>query len=265
MTFALPIDAIKADFIQAIKNHSTIVLSAEPGAGKSTQLPLWLLAEKCLSGGKVYLVQPRRIAAKNIAHYLAKQLGQQVGQKVGYRLRDDTKVSNNTQLEVITEGVLIQIIQNDPELAGVSMIILDEFHERSLQADIAFALLRDVQLGLRDDLKLLLMSATLANETLRKVLPEANFLQCAGRSYPISYSYQPIKHIQRWKDQAISIILQAVKLHSCSILVFLPGSGDIQYLAKALAQQLPSNILLCPLYGTLPLAEQLLLISGLWR
>ena len=154
MSKILPIEAIKSSLLSALNTHNTLVLSAPPGAGKSTCLPLWLLDVEEFSSKKIYLLQPRRIAAKNIATYLAKQFGEPVGKTVGYRLRNDNKVSASTRLEVITEGILTQIIQNDAELADCALIVLDEFHERSLHADLAFALARDVQQNLNEDLKI---------------------------------------------------------------------------------------------------------------
>lgn len=259
MTTLLPIDAIKTQFITTLNSNNTLLLSAQPGAGKSTRVPLWLLDEWLVDEnikGKIYLVQPRRLAAKSIAYYLAQECGEKVGQRVGYRLRDDICVSKNTQLEVITEGILIQIIQHDPELLTTALVIMDEFHERSLQADIAFALLRDVQTGLNDQLKLVLMSATLASEKLISHLPDAVYLSCEGRSYPITIEYQPTKNSLYWRQHALNVIEQATFQHQDSILVFLPGSGDIRFMLNQLQGRLPSNIELCPLYGTLPLAAQ---------
>jgi ATP-dependent helicase HrpB len=252
----LPIDNIKADFLSALKSNITLILSAEPGAGKSTRLPLWLLENDVNIEGKIYLLQPRRVAAKNIAFFLASQLNEPVGKTVGYRLRNESKVSKNTRLEVITEGILVQIMQEDPELLNVSMIIFDEFHERSLQADLAFALARDIQQGLRDDLTMLLMSATLASNELQQALPDAYRLKTTGRSFSVSVEYQPIKNIRSWRDQATSVIQQTLFTHKGSILVFLPSSGDIRYLASALENSVSDALVVCPLYGDLSLAEQ---------
>jgi len=252
----LPIDNIKDDVISTLKQHNTLLLTAPPGAGKSTQLPLWLLALDCLAGEKIYLLQPRRIAAKNIACYLASQLGEKVGETVGYRLRNESKVSKNTRLEVITEGILTQIIQHDAELSNCGLIVFDEFHERSLNADLAFALTRDVQLGLRDDLKILLMSATLATDSIKQKLPEAVCLESQGRSFPVEISYQAPTNARLWREHALSVLKSVVYSHQGSILVFLPGTGDIRYLAEQLSAFMPESMLLCPLYGDLSLTEQ---------
>ena len=255
MPTPLPIDAIKEDFLNALNTHQTLVLTAPPGAGKSTRLPLWLLDVQPLSGKKVYILQPRRIAAKNIACYLAEQLGETVGKTIGYRLRNDTKVSAETRIEVITEGILTQIIQKAPELTDCGMIILDEFHERSLHADLAFALSRDIQQGLRDDLIIMLMSATLVEEGLLAQLPDAIALKSEGRSYPVDISYRPPGNAREWREHALQVIKQCANTHRGSILVFLPGVADIRYLEQQLTG-LADNVLLCPLYGELSLRQQ---------
>lgn len=255
-TVPLPIEAIQSQFCQTITQHNTVILSAPPGAGKSTCLPLWLLALSEFSGQKIYLLQPRRLAVKNIASYLASQLNEPVGNTVGYRLRNDNKVSKNTRLEVITEGILTQIIQHDAELSGCALVVFDEFHERSLHGDLAFALTRDVQQGLRDDLKILLMSATLDSDYLAKALPDAKILVSEGRCFPIEYTYQAPANIQRWRDHAISVIKQQAVNHQGSILVFLPGVGDIRFIAQSLKQYCPDDLLLCPLFGELTLQQQ---------
>ena len=161
----LPIFEVAGSVVTALKQCPQVLLHAPTGAGKSTALPLYLLQQNIFDG-KIILLEPRRIAAKSIAYRLASQLNEEVGKTVGYRMRAESKVSQQTRLEVITEGVLTRMLQQDPELAGVSLVILDEFHERSLQADLALALLLDVQSGLRDDLRLLVMSATLDNQKL---------------------------------------------------------------------------------------------------
>jgi ATP-dependent helicase HrpB len=266
MSLDLPINAIKNDFLTALATHQTLILSAPPGAGKSTCLPLWLLDVAAFKDKKIYLLQPRRIAAKNIACYLAEQLGEPVGQRIGYRLKNDSKVSKNTQLEVITEGILTQIIQHDPELSDCGLIVLDEFHERSLHADLAFALARDVQQGLRDDLSIVLMSATLASEQLLTKLPDAIALSSEGRSYPVEIAYQAPTVLRTqahgynqhnaWRVHALNVIKQQAQSHQGSILVFLPGVADIRFLAQGLQGEVPDNMSLNPLYGELSIKEQ---------
>ena len=255
-TQILPIEDIKADVIVALNQYQTLLLTAPPGAGKSTCLPLWLLDLPCLSAKKIYLLQPRRLAAKNIACYLSKQLGENVGETVGYRLRNESKSSKNTRLEVITEGILTQIIQHDAELSDCGLVVFDEFHERSLNADLAFALTRDIQQGLREDLKILLMSATLATEAINQQLPDAIALESKGRSYPVDISYQAPSNTRFWRQHALSVVKSLINSHQGSILVFLPGTGDIRYLVEQLQPFMPASTALCPLYGELSLQQQ---------
>ena len=253
---SLPIEAIKTQFCQTLSEHNTVVLSAPPGAGKSTCLPLWLLTLEALAGQKVYLLQPRRLAVKNIATYLASQLNESVGETVGYRLRNETKVSKKTRLEVITEGILTQIIQHDAELSHCALVVFDEFHERSLHGDLAFALTRDVQQGLRNDLKILLMSATLDIDNLVKALPDAKSLSSEGKCSPVDIIYDAPVNSHRWRDHALNVIKKNALSHQGSILVFLPGVADIRFIAQALADSIADDLLLCPLFGDLTLKQQ---------
>ena len=256
VTTSLPIEAIKQQFCQSLDEQNTLILSAPPGAGKSTCLPLWLLTLPSLANKKIYLLQPRRLAVKNIATFLAAQLKEKVGETVGYRLRNDSKTSTSTRLEVITEGILTQIIQKDAELLGTALVVFDEFHERSLQGDLAFALTREVQTELRDDLKILLMSATLDIEYLSQALPDAYLLNSEGRSYPIEVSYQVPRAHQRWREHALAVIKDKMYNHIGSILVFLPGVADIRFLLDSLMAQKVEGVKICPLFGELSLKEQ---------
>lgn len=253
---SLPIEAIKTQFCQTLAKHNTVVLSAPPGAGKSTCLPLWLLNINEFSGQKIYLLQPRRLAVKNIASYLAHQLNEVVGNTVGYRLRNENKTSKSTRLEVITEGILTQIIQKDVELSGSALVVFDEFHERSLHGDLAFSLTRDVQQGLREDLKILLMSATLDIDNIVKALPDAMPISSAGKSYPVDISYDSPINSKRWREHALRVIKTQSEKHQGSILVFLPGVADIRFIAQSLKDYIPDDLLLCPLYGDLTLKQQ---------
>ena len=253
---SLPIEAIQEQFCQTLSEQNTVILSAPPGAGKSTCLPLWLLNLKALSGKKVYLLQPRRLAVKNIAAYLAKQLNEAVGDTVGYRLRNETKISKSTRLEVITEGILTQIIQSDVELDDCGLVVFDEFHERSLHGDLAFALTRDVQQGLRDDLKILLMSATLDISNLAHLLPDAKSIASEGKSFPVDVIYDVPANNHRWREHALNVVKAQSFQHKGSILVFLPGIADIRFIEQSLSGALPDDLLLCPLYGNLTLKQQ---------
>jgi ATP-dependent helicase HrpB len=252
----LPIQAIKSEFCQSLTDHNTIILSAPPGAGKSTCLPLWLLSLPALANKKIYLLQPRRLAVKNIAQFLAFQLDEKVGDTIGYRLRNETNVSKYTRLEVMTEGVLTQIIQSDPELSHVALIIFDEFHERSLQGDLAFSLTREVQTVFRSDLKLLLMSATLDIDYLCEALPEAKLLQSEGRSFPVELNYLAPKNSYRWREHALTVISDKMLHHQGSILVFVAGMSDIHFLLERLRIITPEQVNLCALFGELSLREQ---------
>ena len=185
---SLPVAAVLPELLTALDCAPQVLLSAPTGAGKSTWLPLQLLAHPGING-KIILLEPRRLAARNVAQRLAELLNEKPGDTVGYRMRAQNCVGPNTRLEVVTEGVLTRMIQRDPELSGVGLVILDEFHERSLQADLALALLLDVQQGLRDDLKLLIMSATLDNDRLQQMLPEAPVVISEGRSFPVERRY----------------------------------------------------------------------------
>ncbi|STM57641.1 ATP-dependent helicase HrpB [Escherichia coli] len=199
---SLPVAAVLPELLTALDCAPQILLSAPTGAGKSTWLPLQLLAHPGING-KIILLEPRRLAARNVAQRLAELLNEKPGDTVGYRMRAQNCVGPNTRLEVVTEGVLTRMIQRDPELSGVGLVILDEFHERSLQADLALALLLDVQQGLRDDLKLLIMSATLDNDRLQQMLPEAPVVISEGRSFPVERHYLPLPAHQRF-DEAVA-------------------------------------------------------------
>ena len=199
---SLPVAAILPELLQALSAAPQVLLNAPTGAGKSTWLPLQILRHGGVSG-KIILLEPRRLAARNVAQRLAELLGEKPGETVGYRMRADTCVSDATRLEVVTEGILTRMLQQDPELSGVGLVILDEFHERSLQADLALALLLDVQQGLRDDLRLLIMSATLDNDRLRALLPDAPVIVSEGRAFPVERRYLSLSAHQRF-DEAVA-------------------------------------------------------------
>ncbi len=251
----LPIFDVTENIVTALKQFPQVLLHAPTGAGKSTALPLYLLQQN-LFDGKIILLEPRRIAAKSIAYRLANQLNEEVGNTVGYRMKAESKVSSKTRLEVVTEGVLNRMLQQDPELAGVSLVILDEFHERSLQADLALALLLDVQMGLRDDLRVLIMSATLDNQKLTALLPDAPMISAEGRSYPVERAYFPINTHQPFEQEIATMALRLLAQEAGSMLIFLPGSAEIVRVADILKDKVDDNVLLFSLYGALSLAEQ---------
>ncbi|MCK7116454.1 ATP-dependent helicase HrpB [Enterobacter bugandensis] len=252
---SLPVAVVLPELLAALQHAPQVLLNAPTGAGKSTWLPLQILKEGKIAG-KIILLEPRRLAARNVAQRLAELLNEKPGETVGYRMRAETCVGPSTRLEVVTEGILTRMLQNDPELNGVGLVILDEFHERSLQADLALALLLDVQQGLRDDLRLLIMSATLDNERLRQALPDAPVISLEGRAFPVERRYQPLPAHQRF-DEAVAIATaDLLRQAPGSLLLFLPGVGEIQRVQERLASRVGSDVLLCPLYGALSLTEQ---------
>ena len=252
---SLPVAAVLPELLSALQHAPQVLLNAPTGAGKSTWLPLQILAEGNING-RIILLEPRRLAARNVAQRLAELLGEKPGETVGYRMRAETCVGPNTRLEVVTEGILTRMIQRDPELSGVGLAILDEFHERSLQADLALALLLDVQQGLRDDLKLLIMSATLDNERLQRLLPEAPVIVSEGRAFPVERRFLPLPAHQRFDEAVAVAAAELLRSENGSMLLFLPGVGEIQRVQERLAERVASDVILCPLYGALPLSEQ---------
>ncbi|CNL09640.1 ATP-dependent RNA helicase HrpB [Yersinia aldovae] len=252
---ALPVGEVLSEILSALRTSPQVLLHAPTGAGKSTWLPLQILKYSGLPG-RIIMLEPRRLAAKNVAYRLAQQLGEQPGQTVGYRMRAESKSGPNTRLEVVTEGILTRMLQQDAELTGVSLVILDEFHERSLQADLALALLLDVQQGLRNDLKLLIMSATLDNLRLSALLPSAPAIVSAGRSFPVDRSYQPLSSHERLEDGVANRVKRLLNEQTGSLLLFLPGVSEIHRVMERLHGQVARDTDLCPLYGALPLSEQ---------
>ncbi|EQB5943146.1 ATP-dependent helicase HrpB [Citrobacter freundii] len=252
---SLPVAAVVPELLTALDASTQVLLTAPTGAGKSTWLPLRLLEHGGIKG-RIILLEPRRLATRNVAQRLAELLNEKPGETVGYRMRAQSCVGSQTRLEVVTEGVLTRMIQRDPELTGVGLVILDEFHERSLQADLALALLLDVQQGLRDDLKLLIMSATLDNGRLQQLLPDAPMIISEGRTFPVERRYQPLAAHLRF-DEAVAIATAELLRHeSGSLLLFLPGVGEILRVQEQLVTRVGGDVVLCPLYGALTLAEQ---------
>lgn len=258
----LPIQQHLDHICTTLQHHNSLVLQAEPGAGKSTAVPIALLKANFLKGKKIIMLEPRRVAVKSLAFYLSKLLGESVGQTVGYKVRNDSMVSANTQLEIVTEGILTRKIQHYPELADVGLIIFDEFHERSIHSDLSLMLALEVQEAYRMDLKLLVMSATINVNQISTYLNGAPTLYCEGRSYPVATKYLD-KTKRHLPDQVITTIKQ-VLLNKCSgdILVFLPGVSDIRKCIDKAQMQLSGNILCLPLYGAQPLHEQERVLNG---
>ncbi|MFV0548060.1 MAG: ATP-dependent helicase HrpB [Limnobaculum xujianqingii] len=258
---SLPVSEVLQPLLDALQHSPCVLLQAPPGAGKSTWLPLRLLEQSSWLSGRIIMLEPRRLAARSVAQRLAQQLNQPVGECIGYRMRSESLSGPATRLEVVTEGVLIRMLQQDPMLEDVSLVILDEFHERSLQADLALSLLLDVQSGLRDDLKLLIMSATLDNQRLQQFLPDAPVISAEGRSFAVERHYLSLPASGYFEDKVAQAVRQIVNQHSGSMLLFLPGVAEIRRVCDLLSGSLTEDIDLCPLYGALSLAEQQKAIS----
>ncbi|MCC5865390.1 MAG: ATP-dependent helicase HrpB [Wenzhouxiangella sp.] len=246
----LPIDTELPALLAAMAEHACVLLSAPPGAGKTTRVPLALLDAPWVAGRRILMLEPRRLAARSAARYMARSLGEPVGQRVGYRTRLDTRVSAATRIEVVTEGVLTRMVQSDPALTEVACVIFDEFHERSLNADLGLALVRESQQALREDLRVLVMSATLAVEALSKLLDDPPLIESEGRSFPVQVHYRPCSRGKPLISHTAATIRHALDQEDGSLLVFLPGIGEIRRLVEQLGE-LPGNCQLCPLYGNL--------------
>ncbi|HEX7731330.1 MAG TPA: ATP-dependent helicase HrpB, partial [Rhodanobacter sp.] len=237
-----------------------LVLEAPPGAGKTTQVPLALLDAPWLDGRKIVMLEPRRIAARAAAQFMARQLGEEVGQTVGYRIRFEARAGAATRIEVVTEGILTRLIQDDPELAGVGAILFDEFHERHLAGDLGAALALDVQATLRPDLRLVVMSATLDGERVARWL-EAPRLASPGRSFPVRVEHPPARAQESVEHHLARVAKQALAENEGDVLAFLPGRREIAR-AQALLEETLSlrereeNLEIVPLHGELSLAEQ---------
>ena len=258
---SLPIDEVLPALRLALAERHETVLEAPPGAGKTTRVPLALLNEPWLAGQKILMLEPRRLAARAAAERLASELGEKVGQTVGYRIRLDSKVGPETRIEVVTEGILTRRLQHDPALEGVGLLIFDEFHERSLDADLALALSLNGRELFRDEqpLKILLMSATLEGERLASLLDDAPILRSEGRMYPVAMRWgRPFVPGEFIEPRVVQTVLDAINDESGGLLVFLPGQAEIRRVNQQLADALGSrsDILLCPLHGELDLAAQ---------
>lgn len=251
-----PVSEILPPLASALAAGNRAVVSAPPGAGKTTLIPLYLLDQPWRGDGKIILLEPRRLAARAAAARMASLLGEQVGQTVGYRMRLDNRISASTRIEVVTEGVFARMILEDPELSGISAVLFDEFHERSLDADFGLALALDCQSGFRDDLRLIVMSATLDVERVAALMDGPPVLESAGRGFPIDVRYRDRPGTERIEDSMVSAILDAHAVDAGSILAFLPGQAEIRRVAERLEGRLPSATVIAPLYGNLSQSEQ---------
>ncbi|MGE0151655.1 MAG: ATP-dependent helicase HrpB [Reyranellaceae bacterium] len=252
---SLPVEDIVPEFLAVLRAGGNAVVQAPPGAGKSTLLPLKLLDQAWLDGGRILMLEPRRLAARMVARRLAQNLGQEVGRTVGFRVRDEARVGRETRLEVVTEGILTRLLQADPELPGVGAILFDEFHERSLQADLGLALALDVQQSLRPELRLVAMSATLDGQAVSALLGNAPILTSDGRLFPVETRYLPPSGGVAMEAAMAQAVRRAVRENEGDVLAFLPGAGEIRRVQRLLEEgALAADVL--PLYGELPPAEQ---------
>ncbi|MFS8148440.1 ATP-dependent helicase HrpB [Rhizobium sp. BR 249] len=252
----LPVSHVLPAVGAALAERGRAILSAPPGAGKTTLVPLYLLDQAWRGDGKIILLEPRRLAARAAASRMASLIGEQVGETIGYRMRLDNRISAATRVEVVTEGVFARMILDDPELSGVSAVLFDEFHERSLDADFGLALALDVQSALRDDLRILVMSATLDVERVAALLDHPPVIESLGRSFPIDIRYQDRPGGERIEDAVTRAIINAHADEDGSMLAFLPGQAEITRTVERLQGRFGPETLIAPLYGNLSQKEQ---------
>jgi len=248
----LPIDDALPELRAALEAHRSVVLQAPPGAGKTTHVPLALLDEAWLAGRSILILEPRRLAARAACARMAELRGETAGEMVGYRIRFDAKVSAKTRIEVLTEGILTRRLQTDPELKNVGLVIFDEFHERHLHADLALALCLDSQRALREDMKILVMSATLDGESISKLLGDTPIVTSEGRRYPVDIRYLPRDPSGPLPPLVCDAVRTALENNEGDVLVFLPGAWEIRRTQELLEAKIPANVDVHPLYGDLP-------------
>ncbi len=256
---ALPIDPLLPDLRATLRDYASAVLQAPPGAGKTTRVPLALLDEAWLGDQRIVMLEPRRLAARAAAQRMAATLGERVGRTVGYRVRMDTRIGKETRIEVVTEGVLTRMLQSDPALDGTGLVIFDEFHERNLPSDLGLAFALETQSALRDDLRLLVMSATLDGARVAALLDGAPLLTSEGRAFPVETHYLDRMPEPHWRIEghAVAAVHRALEEHEGDVLVLLPGAGEIRRAEQALADaDLPPRTAVAPLYGNLPREAQ---------
>ncbi len=253
----LPVATVMDELMSALARDSGAVLQAPPGAGKTTLVPLALRDQPWLDGRRILMLEPRRLAARAAAGRMASLLGESVGQTVGYSMRMDRRIGPRTRIEVVTEGVLTRCLQSDPALTDVGLVIFDEFHERSLQADLGLSLCLDIQGVLNDDLRLLVMSATLDSGTVAAFLGNVPVISCRGRTYPVETRYGAPRRRSGLEEQVAAVIRQAADAHDKSILVFLPGAAEIGRVARRLQRaDLGEQWVVTSLFGRLSRREQ---------
>lgn len=251
----LPIDDVLDALTTALQAEGRAVLMAPPGAGKTTRIPLALLP---VINGRIVMLEPRRLAARTAAERMAQTLGEKAGETVGYRIRGEAKLSKATRIEVVTEGILTRMLQTDPELSGIGAVIFDEFHERSLNADLGLALTWEVRQALRDDLALVVMSATLDAAPVAALLDDAPVIRSEGRAFPVETRWldAPVPKKQRLEQATADLVVKAVSEAEGSALVFLPGEGEIRRVQSLLEGRVPADCAIRPLFGAMKFAEQ---------
>jgi len=260
----LPIEAILPELKAVLARGSAAVVQAPPGAGKTTYVPLALMHEEWLEGRTILMLEPRRLAARVAAARMAALIDEPVGRTVGYRIRLDSKVGPQTRIEVLTEGILTRRIQDDPVLEGVGLVIFDEFHERSLHADLGLALCLDSQAAVRRDLRIVVMSATLEGVAVAGLLGQAPVLRASGRTYPVVTRYLPPARMDVREGgfavperDVVRAVQAALAEHAGNVLVFLPGAPEIRRVAGLLVESgLGPDTIVAPLYGMLPREAQ---------
>src|SRR5262245_24589201 len=252
MDMPLPIDEALPALTTGLRATNCAVLVAPPGAGKTTRVPLALAQESWASGRKIIVLEPRRLAARAAAARMAATLGEQVGDTVGYRVRFGSKVSRKTRVELVTEGVFTRMVLDDPALDGVAALLFDEFHERSLDADLGLALARDVQRGLRDDLKILVMSATIDGARVAKLLSDAPVIESEGRAFPVETRYFGRDASAPIERQVADAAARALRAEAGSVLAFLPGATEIRRAETLLKERIADpSVDVVALFGAL--------------
>lgn len=252
----LPAAAVLGDLKRELGNGSNAAVVAPPGAGKTTLVPLALLGEPWIGDSRIVMLEPRRLAARAAARRMATLLGERVGETVGYRMRLDSRIGPRTRIEIVTEGVFARMILDDPELSGIAAVIFDEFHERSLDADFSLALALDVQSALRENLRLIVMSATLDGGRVAQLMDGAPVIESAGRTFPVDIRHRPRQPARRIEDAVAEAVRAVLREEEGSILAFLPGQAEVRRTAERLEPVLPADTYLAPLFGAMDIADQ---------
>jgi len=252
-----PIESILPELLETFQHTKNMVLSSPPGAGKTTQIPIALLASEWMTQKKVIMLEPRRLAARRAAEYMAAHFGEEVGQTVGYRIRGETVISKHTRIEVVTEGILTRLLQHEPDLPNIAIVIFDEFHERSIHADLGLAMTLDVQEHLRPDIRILVMSATLDGLAIAKLLGDAQIIESNGQSFPVTTHYARFTSEKSIEARIVDTIVRALDEQEGDLLVFLPGRREIRRVENILwEKRLSEDVLVNSLYGDASYQQQ---------